>query len=32
MGTVTQGTERTEHLLALMKQGDDAFTDKTSRP
>jgi hypothetical protein len=28
MATATQITSRTEHLLELMKQGDDAFNDR----
>jgi ketosteroid isomerase-like protein len=28
MATTTQITSRTEHLLELMKQGDDAFNDR----
>ena len=31
MATTTQITSRTEHLLELMKQGDDAFNDRTPR-
>jgi len=27
----TTDTSRTTHLLALMKQGDDAFNDRTPR-
>ena len=28
MATTTQNTNRTTHLLALMKKGDDAFNSR----